>query len=190
MYSKKAGWVFTPNHFKDLGSRNAIASALKRHKKSGIIRRLARGLYDYPLRHPILGEVAPSADAIAHALVARDAIRLQPAGAYAANLLGLSDQVPARLVFLTDGPTRRVRFGKQEIDLQRTTPRNMATAGRKSGTLIQALRYLGQRQVDDKVIAILKRQFSEDDRRVIQKDLPHAPGWIADVLRRVLKPTA
>src|ERR1051325_2980490 len=90
--SKGRGWVFTPYHFKDLGSRNAVASALKRHKKAGTIRQLARGIYDYPVQHPVLGTVAPSADAVAQALIARDAIRLQPAGAYAANLLGLSDQ--------------------------------------------------------------------------------------------------
>jgi len=188
IYGKGTGWVLTPNHFKDLGSRNAIASALKRHKKSGTIRQLARGLYDYPVQHPVLGTVAPSADAIARALVVRDAIRLQPAGAYAANLLGLSDQVPAKLILLTDGPTRKVRFGKQEIILHRTTPRNMATAGRKSGSIIQALRHLGQRHVDDKVIATVRRQITDADRSVIQRDLPYAPGWIADILRQLLKP--
>lgn len=180
--------MFTPNHFKDLGSRNAIASALKRHKKSGIIRQLARGLYDYPVQHPVLGTVAPSADAIAQALVGRDAIRLQPAGAYAANLLGLSGQVPSKVVFLTDGPARKVRVGTQEIILQRTTPRNMATARRKSGTIIQALRHLGQGQVDDKVIATLQRQITAADRSIIRKDLRYAPAWIADILRKLSEP--
>ena len=184
------GFVFAPSHFQGLGSRNAVASALKRYKKAGTIRQLARGLYDFPVQHPVLGTVAPSADAIARALVARDAIRLQPAGAYAANLLGLSDQVPAKIVFLTDGPARKVRIGHQEIILQRTTPRNMATAGRKSGTLIQALRYLGQAQVDDQVLATLRRQITADDRPVIQKDLPYAPAWIAGLLRKLINPTA
>lgn len=188
VYGKGQGWVFTPNHFKDLGSRNAIASALKRHKKSATIRQLARGLYDYPVQHQVLGTVAPSADAIARALVVRDAIRLQPAGAYATNLLGLSDQVPAKLVFLTDGPTRKVRFGRQEIILHRTTPRNMATAGRKSGTIIQALRHLGQRHVDDQVIRTLQRQLTAADRATIRKDLRYAPAWIADILRKLSAP--
>lgn len=187
IYGRGLGWVFTPRHFQGLGSRNAIDSTLKRLKQGGTIRQLARGLYDYPVQHQVLGTVAPSADAIARALVVRDAIRLQPAGAYAANLLGLSEQVPAKLIFLTDGPARKVRFGKQEIILQRTTPRNMATAGRKSGTIIQAMRHLGQRHVDDKVIATLRRQITDADRPVIQKDLPYAPAWIADILRQLLK---
>ena len=182
------GWVFTPAHLTDLGSRNAVASALKRFKASDTIRQLARGLYDYPVQDPVLGTVAPSADAIARALVVRNAIRLQPSGAYAANMLGLSQQVPSRVVFLTDGPARKVKIGKREIILQHTTPRNMATAGRKSGTLIQALRYLGQDQVDDQVLATLRRQIADDDRAAIRKDLCHAPAWIADLLRPLTEP--
>ncbi|MCX6859268.1 MAG: DUF6088 family protein [Verrucomicrobia bacterium] len=184
----RRGWVFTPAHLADLGSRNAVASALKRFKAEGMIRQLARGLYDCPLHEPVLGTVTPSADAIARALVVRDAIRLQPSGAYAANVLGLSEQVPSRIVFLTDGPARKVKIGKREILLLHTTPRNMATAGRKSGTLIQALRHLGQKQVDDKVLATLRRHINEADSPSILKDLRHAPAWIADLLRPLVVP--
>ncbi|MCX6875461.1 MAG: DUF6088 family protein [Verrucomicrobia bacterium] len=188
IYGHGKGWVFTPKHFQDLGSSAAIDSTLRRLKAAGTMRQLARGLYDYPALDPVLGTVAPSADAIARALVVRDAIRLQPSGAYAANELGLSDQVPSRIVFLTDGPARKIKIGKREIHLQHTTPRNMATAGRKSGTLIQALRHLGQDQVDENVLAILRRQITDSDRPIIQRDLHHAPAWIADLLRPLIAP--
>ncbi len=138
----------------------------------------------------VLGTVAPSADAVARALVGRDAIRLQPSGAYAANVLGLSEQVPSRIVFLTDGPSRRVKLGKQEIILKQTVPRNLAAAGRKSGTLIQALRYLGQKQVDETVRTILRRQIADEERPAIRKDLVHAPAWVADFLRPLTDPTS
>ncbi len=184
------GWVFTPKHFQDLGSRAAIDLALFRLKTAGTIRQLARGLYDFPAEDPTLGTVAPSSDAIARALVVRDAIRLQPSGAYAASLLGLSEQVPSRVVFLTDGPARKVKLGKREIILQHTTPRNMAAAGRKSGILIQALRYLGKDQMDDGVMAILRRQIEDHDRAGLRKDLIYAPGWIADILRPLTQPTS
>jgi hypothetical protein len=183
IYGNGRGWVFTPRHFYDLGSDSAIDSALRRLKAAGTIRHLARGLYDYPAQDLVLGNVAPSADAIARALVVRDAIRLQPSGDYAVNRLGLSTQVPSRVVFLTDGPARKVKIGKREIILHHTTPRNMATAGRKSGTLIQALRHLGKSQVDDRVIEAIKRQIDDKDRASIRKDLIHAPAWIADILR-------
>lgn len=190
IHGHSRGWVFTPAHFQSLGTRNAVASALKRLKADGTIRQLSRGLYDYPLNDPVLGTLSPSAERIARALVVRDAIRLQPSGDYAANILGLSEQVPSKIIFLTDGPARKVRIGKREIILQHTTPRNMATAGRKSGTIIQALRYLGKDRVNQRVIAILARGVSEEEKVSIRKDLPHASGWIADLLRPLTEPTS
>lgn len=188
IYGHGMGWVFTPAHLSALGTRNAVASALKRLKAAGTIRQLARGLYDYPVKDPVLGTVTPSADAIARALVMRDAIRIQPSGAYALNVLGLSEQVPSRIVFLTDGPARKVRIGKREIILQHTTPRNMATAGRKSGTIIQALRHLGKDQVDSHVIGIIRRSITDADQASILKDLRYAPVWIADIFRKLIDP--
>jgi hypothetical protein len=177
------GWVFTPASFLDLGSRVAVASALARQKRAGHVRQLARGLYDYPIEHANLGRVPPPADAVARAIAQRDAVRLQPAGAYAANVLGLSNQVPTKIVFLTDGPPRHVKLGRRDIVLKRTTPRNMATAGRKSGTVIQALRHVGQRHVDEEMLCILDRQLTATDRTQLRKDLRYAPAWIADLLR-------
>ena len=185
IFGHRGGWVFTPRDLSALGDPRSVGMALTRLSRKGIIRQLARGLYDYPIDHPTFGRIPPSADAVAKALAARDASRLQPAGAYAANILGLSEQVPTRIVFLTDGPSRRVKFGQQEIVLKRTTPRNMATAGRKSGTLIQALRHIGKRNVNDKTLATLKRQLTRQDRVQLLKDLRYAPGWIADILRQL-----
>lgn len=184
-----SGWVFTPKHFLDLGGRRAVDLALHRLKAAGTIRQLARGLYDSPSTDPVLGTIAPSADAIARALVVRDAIRIQPSGAYAAHQLGLTEQVPSRVVFLTDGPARKVKLGKREIILQHTTPRNMATAGRLSGTIIQALRYLGKDQINDHVISILRRKIDDQNLDQLRKDLIQAPAWIADLLRRIIEPT-
>lgn len=183
------GWVFTPKHFTDLGSVNAIASALKRFKAAGTIRQLSRGIYDYPIKDSILGTISPSAENIAQSLVVRNAVRLQPSGAYAANILGLSEQVPVKVIFLTDGPKRHVRIGQREIILQHTTPRNIAAAGSKSGTFIQALRYLGKEHVDEKVLSILKRQIKPEDHRQILKNLQYAPSWVADILRSLIKQT-
>jgi hypothetical protein len=177
------GWVFTPSHFKDLGSRDAIASALKRHKQSGLIRQLARGLYDYPKTDPELGPLQPSVDDIAKALAGRDAVRLQPTGAYAANLLGLSTQVPMKVTYLTDGLSRTVQIGKRQITLKRTTPRNMATAGKVSGLVIQALRRMGQAHIDKKVIAHLDRVLDAQAKAQLLKDIRYAPAWIADIIR-------
>lgn len=187
IYGHGKGWVFTPVHFSDLGSRDAVASALRRYRQSGLIRQLARGLYDYPRTDTEFGTLTPSPDAVAKALAGRDAVRLQPSGAYAANLLGLSTQIPMKIVFLTDGRSRTVRIGKKQIILKRTTPRNMATAGRTSGLVIQALRHLGRQHVDDDIVARLDDRLDADAKKQLLKDVRFAPAWIADILRRLGK---
>ena len=187
IYGHKKGWVFTPAHFSDLGSRDAVASALRRYRQSGRIRQLARGLYDYPSTDSELGMLTPSPEAVARALAGRDAVRLQPSGAYAANLLGLSSQIPMKIVYFTDGRSRTVQIGKKHIILKQTTPRNMATAGRISGLVIQALRSLGRQHVDDEVIAQLDRRLNTEDRKQLLKDIRFAPAWIADIMRQLGK---
>jgi len=181
------GSVFTPVRFLDLGSRDAVDKVLSRLVQKGTLRRLARGLYNYPKTHPVMGVLSPGPDAIAKALAGKDMIRLQPSGAYAANLLGLSTQVPARIVYLTDGPSRTVRVGNQEIRLQRTTPRSMGPAGRISGLVIQALRHLGQKQVDGAVIQTLQRKLSAHDKKQLLKDIAFAPAWVGKHLREIAR---
>ena len=185
VYGHKMGWVFTPAHFLDIGSRAAVGMALKAICDRGLIRRLARGLYDYPQTHPKLGIMSPTPEQIARSLADKDGSRVQPSGAYAANLLGLSEQVPAKAVFLTDATDRRITVGRQEIILARTTPKNMATAGRTSGLVIQALRYMGQRHVDDAVLDILAQRLGKDDRQTLMKDIRYAPAWIGAIFRRL-----
>ena len=180
-----SGSVFVPADFLEIGSREAVDVALHRLARRGTIRRLARGVYDLPKEHPVLGPLAPSAEAVARALAGRDRTRLQPAGAYAANALGLSEQVPAKAVFLTDGPARTVRIGSMTIQLRRTTPRNMAAAGRLSGLLIQALRELGEGHVTPERRAHLRRTLPADQRRGLLKDLRLAPAWMHPIFREL-----
>jgi hypothetical protein len=181
----EAGKVFSPVDFLHLGSRAAVDKVLSRLTASGELRRVARGLYDVPRTHAVLGPLLPSAEDIAKAIADKGSLRLQPSGAYAANLLGLTEQVPMKLAFLTDGVSRTVYIGKQSILLKHTTPRNMATAGRVSGLVIQALRHVKRPHIDDEVIATLKTRLTAQDRAVLLADAPLAPVWIADVMRRI-----
>ena len=185
IYGYGRGSVFTPNDFLDLGSRDAIDKALSRLTTRGVVRRLARGLYEYPREHPELGTLSPDIQKVAKALAGKHRIRLQPAGAYATNLLGLSEQVPAKIVFLTDGPSRVVKIGRQEIQLRRTTPRNMAAAGRLSGLLMQAFRHLGHQHITPQRMAHLKRTLPLKERRQLLKDLSLAPTWMHPFFRQL-----
>jgi hypothetical protein len=182
--------VFVPADFLKIGSREAVGIALHRLVKEGTLRRLARGVYDFPKEHPKLGLLSPSAEAIARALAGRDRTRLQPAGAYAANALGLSEQVPAKAVYLTDGPARMVKVGPMTIQLRRTTARNMAAAGRISGLLIQALRELGKDHVTPERRAHLKQTLPADQRRELLKDISLAPAWMHPIFRELAEEEA
>lgn len=179
------GAVFVPADFLDLGSRDAVDIVLHRLARKGTIRRLARGVYDFPEEHPVLGLLSPSAEAVARALAGRDHTRLQPAGAYAANALGLSEQVPAKAVFLTDGPSRTVKIGAMTIQLRRTTAKYMAAAGRLSGLLIQALRELGKEHLTAERKEHLKQTLPADKRRELIKDLRLAPAWMHPIFREL-----
>ena len=185
IHRKDRGFVFTKSHFFDLGSRTAVAKALERLADAGVIRRLSRGLYEYPKQHPEFGVLPVNYEQVAQALAGRDNLKIQPSGAYAANLLGLSDQVPAKVVFLTDGSHRKIQIGNRSIVLKRTTPKNMATAGKISGLVIQALRFMGQENIDDRVIGILKRKLAEKDKQILMADFRYAPAWIEKVVKRL-----
>ncbi len=177
------GAVFSPADFADLGTPHAVGMALARLVRAGAIRRVSRGLYDVPRQHSLLGALSPDAEAVARALAARDHINLQPTGAYAANLLGLSDHVPMKLVYLTDGTPRILRVGDRRIILRHTTPKRMAAAGRVSGLVINALRWLGQKHVSADRLAPLRRRLNAKDKKRLLADARLAPAWVAKWMR-------
>jgi len=183
--AKGRGSVFASADFLGMGSRSAVDVTLHRLVAQRKIRRLARGVYDLPRKHTTRGPLLPSPESVAKTLARRDRTRLQPAGAFAANALGLTEQVPAKVVFLTDGPSRTVRIGATTIQLRRTTPKNMETAGRLSGMVIQAFRSLGKDHITPERIAHLKRTIPAAKRRELLDDIPLAPGWMQPIFREL-----
>jgi len=176
------GTVFTPASFAALGSRAAVDKALQRQVAKGTLRRLSRGLYDKPRQDAVLGTLWPSVDSVVKALAGKDKLRVQPAGVYAANLLGLSEQVPAKVVFLTDGASRSVHAGPMHITLKRTSPRNMAAANRMSGLVIQAFKSLGPKHITPQSLAHLRQTLPAAERARLLSDLDLAPGWMRPLL--------
>lgn len=177
------GKVFTPADFADFGSPHAVGMALARLMRAGAIRRVGRGLYDVPGEDRVLGKLSASSDAVADAIAARYGIKLQPTGALAANMLGLSEQVPVRVAYLTDGTPRTVRVGRQQIMLRHTTPRGMAAAGRISGLVIHALRWLGRVHVTPELLQSLRARLRPKDKRQLLADAHLAPAWVAKWMR-------
>lgn len=181
------GTVFTPDSFAALGSRASIDKALQRIVARGELRRLSRGLYDKPRQDELLGTLWPSVDAVVKAVAGKDRLRTQPAGVYAANMLGLSEQVPAKVVLLTDGISRTVQAGPMRISLKRTTPRQMAAAGRLSGLMIQAFKSLGAPHITPERIERLRKTIPAAERARLVQDLALAPAWMRPALRAVAR---
>ena len=186
----KPGTVFMPRQFYDLGSRNAVASALKRVKAAGIVRQLSRGVYDRPIINSLLGEVPPSSAAIAKAIEQNEHAKVQPSGASAANILGISQQVPGRTVFLTSGSPRVIQIGKRRIVFKHASPRNMAGAGTKAGLIVSAMRHMGRSNIDASALEAIRRSITPEERPAVARDIRRAPTWIVETMRPLLEEAA
>ena len=185
------GKVFIPKDFLDLGSRDAADQSLSRLVKSGEIQRLGRGLYHFPWMNERLGiPLGPDLDEIADALGRQTGSRVVPSGAVAANRLGLSTQVPAKPVYLSDGRSRQVRIGSTVIQIRHAAPKELPVGSRTSAMVFQSLRHLGQVAVDDQVVAQLRRVLSPKQRQELLRDARYTTDWIAAVVRQIVQDEA
>src|SRR5665213_459222 len=179
--------VFSPSHFLDLGGRSAVGVALHRLAKAGKIRRIRRGLYDLPRQHPIIGQTAPDIMATVRTLMDGSHAQWQFSGAYAANALGLSDQVPAKIVIQTDGVPRRVSLGKLMLLFRRVAPRNLFGAGRPAGLVIQATRHLRSDPDIPRHIARLKKRLDAKTKSDLKSLMPKTPVWMHPLLQQIVE---
>ncbi|MFI5401494.1 MAG: DUF6088 family protein [Planctomycetota bacterium] len=179
--------VFVPADFLDLGSRAAVDQTLSRLVRAGFLRRVARGIYDRPRHHPRLGALSPSLPLVAAAIARSTGSQLQVSGLLAANQLGVSTQVPARLAYLTDGPTRAIRVGSRMIEFRHASPRTLTGAGTAAGVVIQALRYLGRSGVTPEVVARVREALRHDDRSAVQRYVSRAPAWMRPPLLAIAR---
>lgn len=183
--AKHRGFVFTPREFSQLGSRAAVDQALSRLQRSGQIRRLTRGVYEFPKIHPKIGLLSPSPEAVAKAMAKRTGSRITVSGAKAANLLGLSTQVPMQNVFWTEGPSRTIRIGNQTVSLKHVAPSKMIGAGTEAGIVIQAVRSLGKEGVQGIPVHSLAKRLPPPVKRAVQRLAPTAPAWSQPALNQI-----
>jgi hypothetical protein len=179
------GSALTPRAFDDLGNRAAVDQALSRLTKAGKIRRISRGVYDVPKNHPTLGPLSPDPDAVARAIADQSGYRLQPTPARAANALGLSSQVPARIVYLIDGSSRKIKVGNQFIHFKHAGPRVLLGAGTLEGVALQAMRAFGPHHLSTAVIQQLRQNLPSTAKTGLKKLAHHAPRWMASAIDAV-----
>ncbi|MDE5421092.1 DUF6088 family protein [Ancylomarina sp. DW003] len=184
--SRRKGVLLFPEDFSAIGSSEAVRKALQRLKDRGVIRTVAQGIYVRPEIDEFIGELTPTAEEVALAISKRDKIRIVPTGAYALNALGLSTQIPMKVVFLTDGAPREIKIGNRTIKFKKTTPKNLLAKGKISGLIIQALKEIGKDKVtpdeEEKIISLLVKE----NQKFLKNDILLAPVWIRKIMQKAL----
>jgi len=186
IYGKGRGWAFSIIDFTAFGSRSAIDVTLHRLLKNGTIRRVIRGIYDYPPYSNMLQtELSPDIDQVARALARKFGWRVQPSGSAALNLLGLSTQVPSQWVYLSDGPTRSYNSAIHTITFKHTALKEARFRVRESTLIVQALKSLGRQRTTPEVIAKIRRQLDPKLHAKVLKDTKTATGWAYETIRGI-----
>jgi len=186
------GKAFSAKDFLDIATRGTIDVALGSLTRTGTIRRIPRGLYDMPRVNQALGgKLSPDIDEAARAIARRQHWKIVPEGAWAANLLGLSLQVPATITYLTDGPSKEVQIGRRTIRFKHARPKVMAGApDGKFALVVQALRYLGKEGVGQREVDALRSSLSPSEKRQLVKETQFGVDWINEVAKRIAERTA
>ena len=180
------GCAFSGKDFLDIATRASVDKSLSALTCHGEIRRVLRGIYDYPRLNPDLGgQLSPDYDQVARAIARNNAVRIEASGAWAANLLGLSAQIPAKIVYLTNGTSRTYRIGRQTIAFRRVSPRELRAKPGTSSLVVQALRHLGRDGVDQTVIDYLRKRLTPSERKALIRDARYTSDWIFEILKRI-----
>lgn len=183
----KQGTIIFTEDFQNYGSPGAVKVALHRIVKKGLLHHLARGIYAKPTFSKLLNkEVVPGAEEVALAIAKRDKARLLPTGAYAQNALGLSTQVPLRLVYLTDGSPRTIKIGKRSILFKKTTPKNLALRGKISKLVVQALKDIGKDKITEQELESIYKLLQKENKQDLKHDIALAPQWIAEIMAKAI----
>jgi hypothetical protein len=186
----RPGQIILPSDFKDLGTSTAIRKTLSRLVDQKVLVRMGQGVYVIPIHDKLFGEVLPSMEEIAASLAEKEHVKIMPTGQYALNKIGLSNQVPMKMVFLTNGTKKNITIGKSSILFQPTTTKKLAMVGSISSLLFLGLEELDLNRLKEseleKIIALLKKE----DQNNLKHDLKLTPARISDfVIKNFLKQT-
>ncbi len=186
IYGMGRGWTFSVIDFSSFGSRSAIDTTLHRLLKKGTIRRVIRGIYDYPRQSKMLGgELSPDIDQVAQALARKFGWRIQPSGPTALNLLGLSTQVPSQWMYLSDGPNRAYKIGRQTLTFEQAPLKESSLKLRESKLIVQALKSLGSKRITEDVISKIRNWLKPEKRSLVLKDARTVTGWVYEIIRKI-----
>ena len=181
------GYIFSADRFNDIAVRNSVDKALSELCREGTIRRLSTGIYDYPNFEERLGGVlAPDLHQVANVIAKKNGWRIQPSGALAANSLGLSTQVPAKSIYLTDGQSKTIKIGNRSLIFKRVPPRELLPGSEIVILITQALRWLGKNAITVREISKLRTILNEKDKKCLLKETKHMEDWLWEVVKKII----
>jgi hypothetical protein len=186
IYGRGRGSIVIPKDFLDLASHETARQILSRLAKEGKIRRLLRGVYEYPTLSTMLNAPAsPDPDAIAQAIARAHGWTIIPAGETALNILGLSTQVAAQWQYFSDGPSKRYTWEGGIIILKHRTNKDTTKLSPKTALVVQALKTLGETNVDDAALAMLRTRLDSVERARAFKEARYVTSWVYEIIKRL-----
>ena len=182
------GTVFVATDFVDISDKTSINTYLTRLDEEKSLQRIMRGVYYKPEYNDFLGEfVAPEPDAVAHALARNFGWTIVPCGDTALNLLGLSTQIPAAWVYVSDGTYKEYTYEQTTIKFKRTTNKEISKLSYKTALVVQALKALGKDNVDDTVLTKLKNNLTDSEKQALLAEAKTATSWIYEYIKLICR---
>jgi len=184
--SSKPGSMFITSDFFDIADTQVVNKALSRLEKSKVLRRILRGVYEYPEYSEFLGEyIAPDPDSVARALARSFGWSVSPCGDTALNMLGLSTQIPSVWSYVSDGPYKEYSYDNVIIRFRHRTNREISGLSPKTSLMIQALKTLGKERIDGEVVRKLSDILTDKEKQIMLKEARHATSWIYETIKMI-----
>ena len=189
IYGHGKGYAFSTNDFIKEFSTNSIDKALSNLTKQGKIRRIARGLYDYPKYSDFLQmQLGPDIEQVAFAIARKFNWQIEISGNSAWNILGLSTQVPGTYLYLSNGANRKYTINENiTIEFKKSALKNIGFKYKESSLIVQALRALGKEHVTQEITLKIQSQISEKLYDKILEDTKTTTAWIYEIIKQIFK---
>ena len=179
--------VFFIGDFTEVGSAETVRKALKEASDMGMIEHIAHGIYAKPMISRF-GKVPVPLETVAMEIAARDNVQILPTGLTAANILGVSTQIPLTVSFITTGSSRVINVGSRKIGFRHAAPRNFNYEGPTIPLIVQAFRELTEQNIRDQEISAVSKYLDKaPDKNILAKDILNAPMWIQNLIKPLIK---
>lgn len=178
--------IFFISDYADLGASETIRKILHEATLSGMLEKAGHGIYIKP-KISRFGNVPVPLEKIAREIADRDKCEILPTGSMAANLIGLSTQVPMNLSYITTGSTRTIKIGDRKISFRHASPRNFAAKGRVMPLLVQGIKEIGEKNISGAEYEAISQFIHRQNDPYFQEDLPLAPAWIQRIIKKLMQ---